>query len=91
MQHHNEITSDELDALLDDSETLDAARPSNATEMRLYVTVDSETLQELQQRAAAAGTDLNVAAANPRRCRGCPFGRFGAVLQRLLPGGEGWR
>ena len=34
MQHDDDITSDELDALLDDSETLDAARPSNATEMR---------------------------------------------------------
>jgi len=67
MQHDDDITSDELDALLDDSETLDAARPSNATEMRLYVAVDSETLQELQQRAAAAGTDLNVAAANALR------------------------
>ncbi|MCA1698843.1 MAG: hypothetical protein LC790_08075 [Actinobacteria bacterium] len=67
MQHDEDITSDEFDALLDDSETLDAEGPSNATEMRLYVAVDSETLQELQQRAAAAGTDLNVAAANALR------------------------
>lgn len=67
MQQDDDITSDELDALLDDSETLNAAQPSNATEMRLYVAVDSETLQELQQRAAAAGTDLNVAAAKALR------------------------
>ncbi len=67
MQHDEEITSDELDALLDDSETLDAPPPSNATEMRLYVTVDSETLHELQQRAVAEGTDLSVAAANALR------------------------
>jgi hypothetical protein len=67
MQHDEEITSDELDALIGDAETLDAARPSNATEMGLYVAVDSETLQELQQLAAAAGTDLNVAAANALR------------------------
>ena len=67
MQHDEEITSDELDALIGDAETLDAARPSKSTEMRLYVAVDSETLQELQQLAAAAGTDLNVAAANALR------------------------
>ncbi len=67
MQHDHEITSDELDALIRDAETLDATRPSNATELRLYVAVDSETLQELQQRAAAEGTDLNVAAANALR------------------------
>ena len=67
MPHDKEITSDELDALIGDAETLDAARPSNAMEMRLYVAVDSETLQELQQLAAAAGTDLNVAAANALR------------------------
>jgi hypothetical protein len=67
MQHDEEITSDELDALIGDAETLDAARPSNGTEMRLCVAVDSETLQELQQLAAAEGTDLNVAAANALR------------------------
>lgn len=67
MQPDEEITSDELDALMGDAETLAAARPSTATEMRPYVAVDSETLQELQQRAAAAGTDLDVAAANALR------------------------
>ncbi len=67
MQHDDEITSDELDALLANTETLDAARPSDATEMRLYIAVDPETLKELQQRAAAQGTDLTVAAANALR------------------------
>ncbi len=67
MQHDEEITSDELDALLANAETLDAAHTSNAIEMRLYVAVDPETLQELQQRAAAEGTALNVAAANALR------------------------
>ncbi len=67
MQHDEEITSDELDALLASTETLEAARTSDATEMRLYIAVDPETLKELQQRAAAEGTDLNVAAANALR------------------------
>ncbi len=35
MQRDEEITSDELNALLGNAETLDAARSSNATEMRL--------------------------------------------------------
>ncbi len=39
----------------------------SATEVRLYVAVDSETLQELEQRAAADGTDLNAAAAEALR------------------------
>jgi hypothetical protein len=63
----DEITSDELDDLLDQAETLDAARPAAETEVRLYVAVDSETLHELEQRAAARGTDLNAVAASALR------------------------
>jgi hypothetical protein len=63
----DEITSDELDDLLDQAETLDAARPDVETEVRLYVAVDSETLHELEQRAAARGTDLNAVAASALR------------------------
>lgn len=67
MQDDDEITSDELDGLLDEAATLHAARPARGTEVRLYVAVDSKTLQELEQRAAAEGTDLNAAAANALR------------------------
>jgi len=63
MQHDDEITSDELDGLLDETETLTATRPSDGTEVRLYVAVDPQTLHELEQRAAAQGTDLSAAAA----------------------------
>ncbi len=59
----DEITSDELDDLLDTAATLRVDRPAGGTEVRLYVAVDPDTLHELQQRAAAQGTDLNVAAA----------------------------
>jgi hypothetical protein len=67
MQHDEEITSDELDGLLDDAETLSAARPAQGTEVRLYVAVDPQTLHELEQRAAAQGTDLNAVAADALR------------------------
>ncbi|MGH2839693.1 MAG: hypothetical protein ACRDKY_02575 [Solirubrobacteraceae bacterium] len=64
MQHDEEITSDELDRLLDETETLAAARPDDGTEVRLYVAVDPDTPHELEQRTAAPqGTDLNAAAA----------------------------
>ena len=63
----DEITSDELDELLDKAETLRADRPGNSTEVRLYVAVDADTLRELEQRAAANGTDLNAAAADALR------------------------
>jgi hypothetical protein len=62
-----EITSDELDGLLDEAETLSATRPARGTEVRLYVAVDPETLHELEQRAAAEGTDLNAVAADALR------------------------
>ena len=35
--------------------------------MRLYDAVDAETLHELEQRAAAKGTDLSAAAADALR------------------------
>ena len=65
--HEDEITSEELDGLLDQAETLRAARPAAGTEVRPYVAVDSETLHELERRAAAGGTDLNVVAASALR------------------------
>lgn len=67
MQHNDEITSEELDALLDEAETVNAARPAGGTEVRLYVAVDSQTLNELQQRAATEGSDLNSVAADALR------------------------
>ena len=67
MQHDDEITSDDLDGLLDQAETLSASRPADGTEVRLYVSVDPKTLLELEQRAAAEGTDLNVVAADALR------------------------
>lgn len=67
MGHDDEITSAELDDLLDGTPTVDAERPSGQTEVRLTVTVDTETLHELELRAAADGTDLNAAAAGALR------------------------
>jgi len=63
----DEITSAELDNLLDDAETLRVAHPADGTQVRLYVAVDAETLHELEQRAAAQGTGLNAAAADALR------------------------
>lgn len=62
MEHDDEITSVQLDDLLDEALTLDVDRPRQGTEIRLTVAVDAETLHELEQRAAAEGTDLNSAA-----------------------------
>ncbi len=62
MEHDDEITSVQLDDLLDEALTLDVDRPREGTEIRLTVAVDTETLHELEQRAAAEGTDLNAAA-----------------------------
>ncbi len=67
VQHGEEIDSDELDGLLNEAATLSAVRAVGGTEVRLYVAVDPETLQELEQRAAADGTDLNAAAAEALR------------------------
>ncbi len=53
MRHDEEITSDELDAVLNEAETLSVTRPADGTEVRLYVAVDAHTMQELEQRAAA--------------------------------------
>ena len=65
--HDDEITSDELDDLLDAVETLRVGRPAEGTEVRLYVAVDPDTLHELEQRAAATGTDLSAATADALR------------------------
>lgn len=67
MQHDDEITSAELDDLLDDAETLTGERPDGGTTVRLYVTVDPATLHELEARAAAEGTDLTAVAADALR------------------------
>ena len=65
--HDDKITSDELDELLGQTETLRIDRPTDSTEVRLYVAVDADTLHELEQRAAAKGTDLSAAAADALR------------------------
>lgn len=64
VHHDDEITSDELDQLLDEAETLPADRPAGPTEMRLYVAIDENTLHELEQRAADTGTDVTGAASD---------------------------
>lgn len=63
----DEITSDELDELLDDAQTVDAPSLGRSVEVRLYVSVDPATLHELEQRAAAEGADLSVIAADALR------------------------
>ncbi|MGO9954889.1 MAG: hypothetical protein ACLP50_02755 [Solirubrobacteraceae bacterium] len=63
MRDNDEITSDELDELLDEAQTLSAERPTEGTEVRLYVAVDAETLHDLEERAVAEGSDLSVVAA----------------------------
>jgi hypothetical protein len=65
--HDDEITSDELDGLLDEAETLSADRPDGPTQMRLYVAIDGSTLRELEQRAAETGTDVTAAASDALR------------------------
>lgn len=60
----DEITSDELDELLDEAETLEAAHARAGAEMRLYVAVDPATLHQLELQAAARGTALSAVAAD---------------------------
>jgi hypothetical protein len=67
VQHDDEITSDELDRLIDEAETLDVERPAAGTEVRLYVAVDPDTLHELEQRAAEQGAELTDVAAEALR------------------------
>jgi hypothetical protein len=67
VQHDDEITSDELDRLIDETETLSVERPAAGTEVRLYVAVDPDTLQELEQRAAEQGAELTDVAAEALR------------------------
>ncbi len=63
MRDDDEITSEQLDSLLDEAERVEADVPEGGAEVRLYVSVDPVTLSELEQQAAAAGTDLSAAAA----------------------------
>ena len=63
VRHDDEITSDELDELLDEATTLSAKRPMEGTEVRLYVAVDADTLHHLEERAIAEGSDVSVVAA----------------------------
>lgn len=63
----DEITSDELDGLLDDADTLPVDGPAGSTELRLYVAVDSETLNELERRAIATGSAITDTAAEALR------------------------
>lgn len=63
----DEITSGELDSLMDEAETLPVDRPDGLTEMRLYVAVDPDTLRELEQRAAQTGTGVTDAASRALR------------------------
>lgn len=67
MANDDEITSDELDGLLGEAETLSADRPDEPTQMQLYVTVDADTLHQLEQRAAQTGTAMTGAAADALR------------------------
>jgi hypothetical protein len=67
MEHDDDITSTELDELLESAETLASPRPTAGTEVRLFVTVDAATLHELEQRAEAEGTDVTAIAADTLR------------------------
>ena len=67
VQHDDEITSDELDRLIDEAETLSVEQPAAGTEVRLYVAVDPDTLHELEQRAAEQGAELTDVAAQALR------------------------
>ena len=65
--HDEEITSDELDAALEEAETTETERPPGEVQVRLYVSVDPATLNELERRAAASGAGLNDIAADALR------------------------
>lgn len=67
MQPEDEITSDVLDLLLDDAETINASRPDGRTRVRLSVPIDAETMGELERIAAESGRDLSVVAADALR------------------------
>jgi len=67
MRDDDEITSEELDDLLDAVPTLHADRLEGGAAVGLYVAVDPTTLRELQQRAAAEGSELSSVAADALR------------------------
>jgi len=83
VEHDDEITSEELDDLLDDAPALDADRPQGQTEVRLTVVVDAETLHELELRAASEGTDLNAAAGGALRAGAHAAGATASTPQRV--------
>lgn len=68
MAREDEITSAELDGLLDEVETLPVDHhPTGSTEVRLYVAIDADTLRELEQRAARTGAAVTEAASDALR------------------------
>lgn len=67
MAHDDDITSAELDELLDSAETLTSTPRGAGTEVRLLVTVDVDTLHHLEQRARAEGTDVTAIATDTLR------------------------
>lgn len=67
MEPDDDITSAELDDLLDSAETITSSPPPAGTEVRLLVTVDADTLHHLEQRAQAEGTDVTAIATDTLR------------------------
>lgn len=63
----DEITSDDLDAWLDEAETVTAPQPAGGTEVRLWMPVDPETLVELERRANSKKRGLSLVAADALR------------------------
>lgn len=64
---HDDITSAELDDLLDTAETIVSPPLVAGTEVRLFVKVDAATLHHLEERAEAEGTDVTAIAADTLR------------------------
>jgi hypothetical protein len=60
MDPEEEITSDELDGVLDEAETVTATCPDGPTEVHSHVAADPETLHELEARTASEGKDLSA-------------------------------
>jgi len=63
----DDLTSSELDGLLEGAETVEIPPSGLPTEVRLSVAVDPETLHELEQQAVARDTDLNAVASEALR------------------------
>lgn len=67
MEHDDDLTSANLDELLDTVETLSSPGPDAGTEVRLFISVDATTLHHLEQRAESEGTDVIAVAADTLR------------------------